>query len=126
MGKTIALFHWLPRIICILAILFVSMFAADSFESGLGLAEQIGHLVMHLIPSFLLIAILIIAWKWEMAGGLLLIFIGGGLTPFIYLHNYEMNHSVLSSLNVVLVINFPFILAGILFLISNFIKKKYS
>ena len=31
MKSSLRLFHWIPRIICILAILFISLFAADSF-----------------------------------------------------------------------------------------------
>jgi hypothetical protein len=125
MDSKIKLFHWLPRIICILAILFVSMFALDSFAPGLTLGQQLGAFLMHLVPSFVLTAILIVAWKWELIGGIIFMVIGTGLSPFIYLLNHNRNGmSVGNSLMVVLLINIPFVLVGILFIASYFLKKK--
>ena len=60
MKTFIKILHWLPRIICILAILVVSMFALDSFAPELTFWQQIGGFLMHLIPSFVLLSILII------------------------------------------------------------------
>jgi hypothetical protein len=124
MKTSIKIIHWLPRILCILAIMFVSMFALDSFEPGMPLWKQIGGFFMHLIPTFVLILFLIVAWKWELIGGIMFVVIGLGLLPFIYMTNYHMNHSVMMSLGVVLMINFPFILVGILFVLSHFLKAK--
>lgn len=61
MNNSIKLFHWLPRILCILAILFISMFALDSFEKGLSIGQQSAQFLKHLIPSLILTAFLIIA-----------------------------------------------------------------
>ena len=72
MKTSIKVFHWLPRIICILAILFISMFALDSFKPDLTIWEQLGDFFMHLIPTYVLIALLIVAWKWEKIGGIIL------------------------------------------------------
>jgi hypothetical protein len=124
MITSIKVFHWLPRIICILAILLVSLFAADAFAPGLTFWQQLGDFFMHLIPSFILIALLVIAWKWELIGGIIFAIIGIGLSPFIFNLNYHRNHSFSTSLLIILVITFPFLLAGILFIISSFIKKK--
>lgn len=124
MKISIKIFHWSPRIICILAILFISMFAADSFAPGLTIWQQLGAFFIHLIPSFILVAVLILAWKWEKIGGIIFILIGLGLSPFIFQHNYEMNQSIGMSLGIILMITFPFIIAGILFIVSNFMKKK--
>jgi len=124
MKTSIKLIHWIPRVICILAILFVSMFAADAFAPELTIWQQLAGLMMHLIPSFILLALLIVAWKWEYIGGIIFIVIGLGLSPFIFMHNYNMNHSVGSSLVVILAITFPFVVAGVLFILSHFMKKK--
>ena len=94
MKKSYTIFYWLPRIICILAILFISMFAADAFEPGLTIWQQLGAFFMHLIPSFILLVILILAWYRELLGGIIFIIIGLVLTPFIFNHNYKMNESV--------------------------------
>ena len=117
------IFYWLPRIICILAILFISMFAADAFEPGLTIWQQLGAFFMHLIPSFILLGILILAWYKEFLGGIIFIIIGLVLTPFIFNHNYKMNESVLMSLGIILTITFPFILVGISFIVSHKLKK---
>lgn len=125
MTSSFKLMFWLPRIICVLAILFVSMFAFDSFSPELTLLQQLQAFLMHLIPTFVLLAVLLIAWKWEMVGGILFLLIGLGLSPFIYLLNHNRNHfSVGASLAAVLMINFPFILVGILFMVNHFLKKK--
>jgi hypothetical protein len=79
---------------------------------------------VHLIPSFILLFLLIVTWKWELIGGITFMIIGLGLSPFIFIHNYNMNHSVGMSLSIILVITFPFVMVGILFIISHFMKKK--
>ena len=119
-------FHWLPRIICILAILFVSLFAADAFAEGLTIWQQLGAFFMHLIPSFVLTAFLIIAWKWELIGGIIIAMTGLVMSPLIFALNHGRNHfSIGASLGIVLMITFPFIVVGILFIISHTLKKKY-
>jgi hypothetical protein len=125
MKTTIGLIHWLPRIICILAILFVSMFALDSFAPELTIWQQLGAFMMHLIPSFVLLVFLIVAWKWELIGGIIFTLIGVGLSPFIFLLNHNRNHfTVGASIGVVLAINLPFVIVGILFITSHFLKKR--
>lgn len=124
MKKTIRVFHWLPRIICIVAILFVSLFAADAFAPELTIWQQIGAFLIHLIPSFILLAFLIVAWKWEYIGGIIFTIIGVGLSPFVFMMNYKMNHSIWMSLGIILSITIPFAIVGILFIVSHFIKKR--
>ncbi len=124
MAKSIHIFHWLPRIVGILAILFVSMFAADAFAPGLTIWKQLGAFFMHLIPSFILITFLVIAWKWEYVGGMIFIILGLALSPVVFSINYKMNHSMWMSMGIILMITLPFVFVGILFLISHRLKKK--
>lgn len=116
--------HWTPRILGILAILFISMFTLDAFDPNKTFWQQFADFMMHMIPSFALIAFLVIAWKWELAGGIIFILIGLGFSPIIYMHNYQMNDSVWMSLKVLLFITFPFFLVGILFVLSHYKKKR--
>ena len=118
--------HWTARMIVILAILFVSMFALDSFSPELTIWQQLLGFAIHLVPSFILIIVLLIAWKWELIGGIILMIISLGLSPLIYQHNYNMNHSVGMSLGIIMMITFPFFLAGVLFILEHFMKKKVS
>ncbi len=124
MKKSIKVFHWLPRIICILAILFVSVFALDAFSPELTIWQQIGGFLMHLIPSFILLAFLIVAWKWEYIGGIIFAIIGLILSPFVFVMNYNRNDSIWMSLGIILSITIPFIIVGVLFVVSHFLKKK--
>jgi len=125
MKTSIRLFHWLPRVLCIVAILFVSLFAADAFAPGLTIWQQLGDFFMHLIPSFVLAAFLIIAWKREFIGGIIFSAIGIVMSPFIFLHNYNVNHfSIGQCIVVVMMITFPFIVVGALFIISHFMNKR--
>ena len=119
-------FFWAPRILGILAILFISMFALDAFQPDMTIWEQLRDFLMHLIPSFVLLAIFLLAWKRELIGGIIFLAIGLVLTPLIYIHNYNMNGSVWMSLGVIVIITFPFILMGILFIIDHKINKKQA
>jgi len=120
------LIYLLPRILCILAIAFISIFAFDAFDSELTLWKQIQDFAMHLMPSFLLLLVLLVAWKWELIGGIIFLFIGLALSPIIYIHNYHMNGSVWMSLSVIITITFPFILVGVLFIIGHRNKQKQA
>jgi len=124
MKTNIKVLHWMPRIICILAILFISLFALDSFEPDLTIWQQIGAFLIHLIPSFILLLLLIVAWKWEYIGGIIFMIIGLGLSPFVFIWNYKMNHSVWMSLGIIMSITFPFVIVGILFIVSHFKKRS--
>ena len=124
MKPSVKLVHWLPRIVCILAILFVSLFALDAFAPGRTLWQQLGEFLIHLIPSYILLASLFIAWKWEFIGGMIFLVIGIGMSPFVYLMNYHRTHSVGVSLMIILMISIPFVVVGILFMVSHFLKKK--
>ncbi|MDE3236942.1 MAG: hypothetical protein KGO81_13395 [Bacteroidota bacterium] len=117
--------YWSPRIISILAIFFISIFAADAFAPGLTFWQQIGAFLLHLVPSFVLIGLLVIAWKWEFVGGVLFIAIGLILSSVVFMHNLiNRRATVATSLGIIAVITFPFIVAGILFIANDVARKK--
>lgn len=124
--KTRTIIHWSARIISIAAIVFVSLFALDSFATELSLKEQLIGFAIHMIPSFVLLAILIVAWKWELAGGIIYVLIGLVLSPLLFVYNYRVNHSVGISLSIILFITFPFLLAGVLFILSHIKMNRFS
>jgi thiol:disulfide interchange protein len=102
--------------LCLLAIAFISLFALDAFEPGLPLWKQITGFLIHLIPSFVLLALLVLAWKKEMFGGILFVAVGIAFTPWIFMHNYQMNNSVWMSLSIIALITLPFVVVGGLFI----------
>ena len=65
--------YWTPRIAGILFVLFISLFALDVFEEGLGFWGTLLALFMHLLPSIVLAFAIWIAWKREWFGAVLFI-----------------------------------------------------
>lgn len=97
------IFYWLPRGLAILFIVFISLFALDVFsEKNWPLA-----LLAHLLPSFILIILTVIAWKNELLGGILFLF-----STLVFLFFF---HST--------VIVVPTFLIGGLFLYNKYIWK---
>ena len=71
MNKTLKGFlFWTPRVLGILFILFVSLFALDIFDMGLGFWGTIVGLFMHLLPSIVMTVALVLGWRWEWVGTL--------------------------------------------------------
>lgn len=97
--------YWLPRIISILFIIFISSFALDVFENP----QWFLPLLIHLIPSFILIILTIIAWKYERFGGFA--FIVAGLLLLIFT-NFKSP-----------IIFIPIIVIGALFLSRKYLFK---
>lgn len=102
------------------------MFALDAFDGTQTLWEQLGHFFMHLIPSFILLTVFFVATKWEKLGGILFTLIGVALSPPVFILNYRMNESIGMSLGIIMAITGPFVVVGILFVISSRLKKTYQ
>jgi hypothetical protein len=51
--------------------LFISLFALDVFGEGRGFWETVLALVMHLIPTFLILILLVISWRREWIAGVI-------------------------------------------------------
>ncbi len=58
---------WLPRVLGIAFALFLALFALDVFDTfrGWGIAVP---LLIHLVPSFVLLGVVAIAWRHELVG----------------------------------------------------------
>ncbi len=61
---------WTPRVLGILFVLFLSLFALDVFEMQLGFWGTVVGLFMHLIPNIVLTIVIVLAWKREWVGAL--------------------------------------------------------
>jgi hypothetical protein len=66
-----ACLYWAPRVLALLFALFVGLFALDVFSLGYGVWETAGALLIHLLPTWLLLIALAVAWRWERAGAFL-------------------------------------------------------
>ena len=67
---------WTPRVICIAFALFLSLFAMDVFQEHQGW-DILKALLIHLVPVYLVLGALALAWRWEGVGAVL--FTGLGL-----------------------------------------------
>jgi hypothetical protein len=67
---------WAPRVLAIIFILFLSLFALDVFEPGRLIPEMIAGFLIHLIPCYILVAVLVISWKRELFGTVVFTLLG--------------------------------------------------
>ena len=104
--------YWLPRALGIAFIVFMSLFTLDAFLGENPLSYKMLAFLIHLIPAFILTALLLVAWKWQLVGGIL--YIIAGLIYLIFTGGMP--------LAVYAIICGPAFLIGILF-ISNHIKE---
>ena len=107
-GMKGALF-WTPRILCILFAVFVSMFAADVFGDGYGFWKTVVAFLIHLVPTYIVIIALVVAWRREWIGAILFI----GLAVFYLVWAWGRFTWI-----TYLVMSGPLFLVGVLFLVN--------
>jgi hypothetical protein len=107
--------YWIPRILTILAIIFMMMFSLDSIGEPGPVGRKLLGLLIQNIPALILIAVLVVAWKREMIGGI--IFIAAFIGMAVFFRSFSGNPG---SLIVIL----PFLLTGILFILHHVIFGK--
>jgi len=93
----------------------MALFSLDSFGGNGSVWRKISVFLLHNIPVFLLIVILIIAWKREVTGGIILIVVS--LAGGIFFHSFTTNPG---SIPVIA----PFFLEGLLFLLHGITGNK--
>jgi len=103
------LLFWTPRILCLLFAVFLSLFALDVFGEGYGFWGTILALFMHLIPTWIVLIVLAISWRWEWVGAVLFAALG----VFYLVTSWGRVHW-----SAYLVISGPLFLVGTLFLID--------
>jgi len=101
------IYYTLLRVIIVLYIAMISIFALDA-ESFLGF-------LIHLIPSILLVGIAAIAWRSDKAGGILFIVLAFIFTAFFNTYN---------NWGAFVFVSLPLFAIGILFLINTFKFQK--
>ena len=111
--------YWTPRILSILFIIFFAMFSLDVITPEASFSELAMGLLMHNIPSLVLLIVLIISWKHEIVGGI--VFILAGLLYIIF--TFQAGIRWYKVLNLSLTIAGLAFLIGILFMI-NWFKKN--
>jgi len=59
---------WTPRILTLLFAAFLSLFALDVFQEGETPGRILLGLAIHLIPVYLVLGVLGLAWRWDWIG----------------------------------------------------------
>ena len=108
------LLRWSPRLLGILFAIFISLFALDVFSENKEIPKILLALLMHLVPTFILLAALFIAWKWGHIGGIIFIVLG-----LLYITSFWGKGPALTFI----MISGPSFLIGLLFIIDYYIKK---
>jgi hypothetical protein len=103
------LLFWTPRVLCLLFAAFISVFALDVFEGGFGGWKTVLALLVHLIPTFLILVVLAVSWRWEWVGALLF---SGLAVCYMVLFWGRFHWSVYA------VISGPLCLLGVLFFLN--------
>ena|SRR3989344_5562957 len=124
MKKNIGKFiYWTPRILSIIFLLFLTLMSLDVISPELSIWQIAFGLFMHNIPVLVLFIVLLIAWKYEIVGGIAFI-LGGLLYIAIILMNALKNQFEWYMLSWVIQISGMAFFIGILFLIGWYRKKK--
>ncbi|MEM3573202.1 MAG: hypothetical protein QXJ62_03090 [Nitrososphaeria archaeon] len=115
--------NWIPRIILILQATLLSFFAFDAFDRNVSFTQKISAFIVHLIPTYIIIFLLIISWFKPVSGGIICILIGlifGSLFNVwkIFIQPNPMNIFPL------IIIVLPLLLSGILFIILGVQQNK--
>lgn len=116
--------YWTPRVLSILLIVFLAIFSSDVFDGDYSFWGTVLGLLIHNIPSFILLGILTISWKYEIVGGVA--FILAGISYMIFTVIRESVEPWYMSLALSLILVVPAFLIGILFLVGWFKKKKIT
>jgi hypothetical protein len=61
---------WTPRVMGILIAGLLTLLSTDVFAEGYPFWQAIGGFLIHMLPAFAVILVLIFAWRWEWVGAL--------------------------------------------------------
>ena len=100
----------------ILFILFLTMFSFDVFEMEGTLLAKLGGFLMHSIPSLVLVAVLLVAWKNPLLGGILTI--GSAAALMLRWHLWRG----MTFVTIIL----PVFVVGALFILSHFLGRQFT
>ncbi|MCK9618459.1 MAG: hypothetical protein M0R21_11580 [Lentimicrobiaceae bacterium] len=106
---------WIPASLTIMYILFISLFALDSFNTKETVTEQMASAVVHLIPPVILLVLLVFTWRFPVAGGVFFFFLGIFSVFFFNTYKAPLNF---------LAISLPIFLSGLLFILFSKQKKQ--
>lgn len=113
--------YWTPRILAILFIIFLALMSLDVISPELSFGQIALGMLMHNIPTIVMLVVLIISWKREIVGGIAFIMAGGAY--IVFTAQAELPWYIM--LSWAGTIAAPAFLIGILFLV-NWFKRRHA
>ncbi|HOW28228.1 MAG TPA: hypothetical protein PK876_06980 [Elusimicrobiota bacterium] len=104
-------FHWAPRILSLLFVAFLSLFAFDTVGEHAGGSA----LLMHLLIPLSLLVIVLLVWKWDWAGALVFFFVALSYVGMVGLNRPWSWYLTISG---------PAVLISALFLTNHYTKRR--
>jgi lysylphosphatidylglycerol synthetase-like protein (DUF2156 family) len=108
------LLYWTPRVLGLAFAAFISLFALDVFGHGAGFWQTLAALLIHMIPTLVVLAVVALAWRWEWIGAVVCL----GLAVAYIADTAPRFHW-----SVYLAISGPLFLVGILFGVGWVLRK---
>ncbi len=103
---------WTPRLLGLLLACFLALFALDAFGPDTRPLDAALGFAIHLLPAGVVLAVVLVAWRWEWAGGVLFFLLAFG-------------YGVVTGGRVswMLVVSAPLVVVGVLFLWSAMLSR---
>jgi hypothetical protein len=114
------LLQWTPRVIAMIYFVFLMLFSMDVFSEKMPFWPVLGAFFIHSIPAFILLAVLVISWKYEVVGAVFFVLFGIVYIVWV-LTSGRSGNMVLSW---ILTIAVPSLTIGALFLANWMIKRR--
>ena len=108
-------FIWVPRILMVLFIIFLTLFSFDVFEMEGSIWTKVGAFVMHSIPSIVLAALVAITWKTPLIVGIVDLVLAVAYTVFVW----NQGHAQWA-----LALALPLAVVGVLFVVSYVLERE--
>lgn len=114
MTRNAAILIWAPRLLSLVFVMFLSLFALDVFSEYEGL-DMVAPLVIHLVPSMVLLAGVALAWRWDLVGAGLFL---GAAVAYVWMVGLDRHWSWYAA------ISGPCLLVGMLYIASWRQKRR--
>ena len=102
---------WFPRILALIFAGFISIFALDALDAHHTLLQQLGHVLIHLIPTAAVLAALWLAWYRRIIGGLVFMMLGMAFT---------IHFGTWRETGLFLMFSMPLFVTGVAFIFSRY------
>jgi hypothetical protein len=113
--KLKSIIFWTPRILTILLAAFLMIFSLDEFSGQKSFWQIALGLLMHNLPSIILLLVLILAWRKEWTGAIIYSLFG---LLYLFTNLGHMHWSV------IVLIPGPLVLIGLLFLLAWYKARR--